>query len=183
MRSVLLGIAVFITLVACGKTPDTAPAAPSNPSAAAPVPGLRDAKTLINDAKAVAGYAAFQQEMAPHSKMALEAYGSGSRSKDDPRLVEYGKLNEAALAKAGLSQSDISTMSRALSTFVAKLMLVRGAAARPGSSGSNASRQSYEEAKQEFVQQYGQVGLDNVLKYEKELCEAHDALMKAALGK
>jgi hypothetical protein len=129
-----LALLLAATLAACSKAP--APAAPP-PAPVAPVP--RDAKALLSDDKAVAGYAAYQKAMAPYAKEAMEIFssayqkgGGDSRkleeaAKADPRAVAYNQRNDEALARAGIRQAEVSTFASALTPYLTRVYLARDA--------------------------------------------------------
>ena len=205
-----------LAIAACSKSSDPAAPAPAQKAAApAPVvPGFRDAKALLSDEKVIAGYAVYQTEMAPHAKEALEIFSAANKqaggdtkkleeaAKNDPRLVAYKKLNEAALAKAGLSESEMRTLSTSLSSYLAELYVARDAQKQAAAAekrkaagqkltigdeialqmGAEAAA-TVKPAQEAFVKQYGQAALDAVAKNEAALLAAQDAMMKSALAK
>jgi hypothetical protein len=133
----LAAAALATTLAACSRAPETTAARPAAPPPAPVAPANRDAKALLSDEKAVAGYAAYQKAMAPYAKDAMEIFssayqkgGSDARkleeaAKADPRVVAYNQRNDEALAKAGIRQSEVSTFASALTPYLTRVYLAR----------------------------------------------------------
>ncbi len=211
--------ALLLALASCAKSgePVSAPSA-SETWAAAPAPEpsqgwLRDARALLANEKAVAGFAAYRREMAPHAKQAVEIFSAarkrasgakklGEAGKDDPRAAAYNKLSEAALAKAGLTAAEMRILNSALSSYTGKLSMVReaerqkadldekrAAGARPGLGDELAVKVAadaaarFKPAQEEFVRLYGQTALDVVTRHADELMAAQDATLKGMLQK
>jgi len=133
----LLAAALATTLTACSRAPDTTASRPAAPSPAPAAPVNREARALLSDEKAVAGYAAYQKAMAPYAKEAMEIFasayqkgGSDARkleeaARADPRVVAYNQRNDEALAKAGIHHSEVSTFASALTPYLTRVYLAR----------------------------------------------------------
>jgi hypothetical protein len=205
-----------LAIAACSKSGEPAAPAPAQKAAApAPaVPGFRDARALLSDEKVIAGYAVYQTEMAPHAKEAMEIFSAAYKqaggdakkleeaARNDPRVVAYNKLNEAALAKAGISESEMRTLTTSLSSYLAELYVARDAQSQAAAAekkkaagqkltigeeiGLQMGAETASKAKlaqEAFVKQYGQAALDAVTRNEAALLAAQDAMMKSALAK
>jgi hypothetical protein len=204
---------LLLALASCSKSSDTGLRA-TGASAPPGVASARDARALLSDDKAVAGFAAYKKEMAPHAKEAMEIFsaahnraGSDAKKtdeavKEDPRMAAYLKLNEAALAKAGMTESEMRAMTSALSNYTSKLYVVReaerqkaalekrhAAGEEPAPGDEITAKMAAEAAaklkpaQEEFVKLYGPAALDVVHKHADELIEAQDAALKGMLGK
>jgi hypothetical protein len=124
-------------LAACSRSPEPVASRPAAPPVAPAAPAFRDAKALLSDEKAVAGYAAYQKAMAPYAKDAMEifssAYAKGGSdpkkleeaAKADPRISAYNQRNSEALAKAGITQGEVGTFTSALTPYLTRLYLAR----------------------------------------------------------
>lgn len=176
----------LILAAACSKSSGNAPSSAAGGAApAAAAPAFREAKDILADDKVVAGYAAYQQEMAPHTKAALElmstAYAKAGgdpktleeAAKSDPRIAEYNKLHQAALAKAGISEHEMRTVGSSIGSFLAQVYVAK-------ESKDDAQMKAAEDA---FAAQYGAGAVAAVKKRLPELIAGQEAVMKAMMAK
>jgi hypothetical protein len=180
-----LSLLLLALAVSCSRSSSSSSAA-AGAAAAPAAPALRQAKDLLADEKVVAGYAVYQKEMAPHAKQAMDIFTAAyakaggdakkleAATKDDPRIIEYNKLNEAALAKAGISDEEMRTLSRALSDYLASVYVAQDAA------DAAAQRKAAED---KLVAAFGSTALANVKKHEPDLLAAQQAALDGATGK
>jgi hypothetical protein len=130
---------LLAALAACSRSSE--PAAPRPPAVAAPMapsaPAFRDARALLSDEKAVAGYAAYQKAMAPYAREAMEIFASAYQkggsdhrkleeaAKGDPRIAAYNQRNSEALAGAGITQGEMQTFASSLTPYLTGVYLAR----------------------------------------------------------
>jgi hypothetical protein len=180
-----LAVLLLALAAACSRSPASAAA-----SAAAAVPAAaaapRDAKALLADARAVAGFAAYQKEMAPHTAKAMEIFAAAyakaggdaakieQAAKDDPRIAEFNKLDEAALARAGLGRDDVRILGQALSTYMAEVAIAQGATDEAAQVAA---------AEQKLAALYGPAAVESVRKQQAALVAAQLAALEAMTKK
>jgi hypothetical protein len=175
VKKIIALLALAVSVAACSKSSPSgsaAPSAPATPAVAAP----REAKDLLADDKVVAGFAVYQKEMAPRAKETMEVFAAATSegAKDDPRVAAYAGAHQAALAKGGITDHEMRTLSMATSGYVATVAIAKGA-------GDEAAQ--VQAAEEKFAAQYGAAALATVKKNLPALLEAQELTMKAMLGK
>jgi hypothetical protein len=179
-------VLLMVAAASCSRSSSRSAEGAGSASGTSAVPAVREAKDLLADGKVVAGFAIYQQEVAPLSGKAMEAFAAiatrtgrdpkkmAEAAKSDPAIVEFNKVNEAALAKAGISQSDVQTLSRALSAYMAEVYVARGA--------SDEATQT-KAAEDKFLAAYGAAALETVKKNQAALLAAQDKMMESMVKK
>lgn len=185
MKKTLSLLLLALAAAACSRSPASAVAgaAAGVPDAA---PAARDAKALLADPRAVAGFAVYQKEMAPHTAKAMEIFAAAytkangdaakieQAAKDDPRIAEFNKLDEVALAKAGLGRDEVRVLGQALSTYMAEVAIAKGATDEAAQVAA---------AEQKLAAAQGPAAVENVRKQQAALVEAQLAAMEGMLKK
>ena len=209
-RLSLIACLLAASILSCKKAEPPKPAAPAQPmarptaplapAAAPPRPAMPDekaAKALLTEDK-IARYLVYQNEMLPTTReamnMGMRAFGKAGT--DQKKLVKeatadkgYAKIAEAgraALAKAGLTESEMTTLARALSPYIASALTAELFARKPKDQTGKATEAPpnprLAAARKEFADKYGAEALAVVQKHEAEFIDINRKIMGQAMG-
>jgi hypothetical protein len=209
--------AVSLSLVAafaCKKEPSLPPPpaalAKSSPHSAISVDG---AKALLTEDK-VTRFATYQKEItgvtADAVGIGLAAYQKGAADPKsfekaaarDDRSAKIAAASEAALKKSGLSQNEVTTLTRVLTPYYTRVYVLGEGMAKlmGGGSGDGAGKgkpnlmaeamakatqgnaAQLETMRKDFAKQYGAEALALVQKHEPEFMVINEKMMGAAMG-
>ncbi len=206
-------VALLLAFAACSKSPSgaTETTPPSAALAPAPVSSTDvEPSKLLADASKLAKFVAYQKEIMPHMKAAMElamgAFARGAKTGEqmgkelskDERTAALAAAQQTALTKAGLSMQEVTVYTTALTPYITSLGLGKDAFAKnleiekkAGTKGPSGIayeiNKKYVEGMQTEREKlrttYGQAALEVLTKHEAELAELGQAQMEAVLGK
>lgn len=174
---ILVGLA--FTIPACSQSPTQAGAGKPAQDAAAATTNSLDPKTLITDEK-IGQYIVYQKEMTTVADLMIGVAGQALNKSDgsqkslekalseDERTRKIADTQASALAKSGLTQMQAMEIAKIVSSYT------------PGATMGDAEMK--QQARQEFLTQYGPEVLGVLEKRLPELSKLQDEMLGATLG-